>query len=211
MSGRLTMPGKFLLLAAIGLCSIATMRADQLVASAQQILKEQGFYYGNADGRKNTETTAAIRRYQIRNGLEINGELNIETQRSLGIRAERSSIAEKSERSPSENFASIRRDQRIFPSRTLPNRPQRLMASAQTMLARRGYYRSKVDGVYGPETEIALRLYQARVGLAVTGRLDLDTLAAMGMLPGRQRVGPRYRPFPRARPEPVYQGELVPE
>ena len=49
----------------------------------QQTLKRQGFYYGAVTGEKNTETTAAIRRYQIRNGLQVTGELNDETLRSV--------------------------------------------------------------------------------------------------------------------------------
>lgn len=62
-------------------------RADQAIASAQRKLKDQGFYYGEITGTKDADTTAAIRRYQIRNGLKITGELNSETQRSLGLNA----------------------------------------------------------------------------------------------------------------------------
>ena len=88
---------------------------------------------------------------------------------------------------------------------------QRVVAHAQFMLARRGYYRSDIDGVYGPETQFALRAYQARIGLVTTGRLDSETLAALGMLPGRHRLGPPSRRFPWQRPEPRYQDEWVPE
>ncbi|HSV62309.1 MAG TPA: peptidoglycan-binding domain-containing protein [Chthoniobacterales bacterium] len=59
--------------------------ADPAVQSAQQKLKDEGFYYGDINGQKDADTTAAIRRYQIRNGLQINGELNAETLRSLGL------------------------------------------------------------------------------------------------------------------------------
>src|SRR5713226_4537346 len=61
----------------------APIHADQTIANAQQVLKDQGFYYGEITGEKNADTTAAIRRYQIRNGLPITGELNDETLRSL--------------------------------------------------------------------------------------------------------------------------------
>src|SRR4030095_12623785 len=60
-------------------------RADQLVESVQQVLKDQGFYYGEVTGEMNANVTAAIRRYQIRNGLQVSGELNSETLQSLGI------------------------------------------------------------------------------------------------------------------------------
>ena len=52
------------------------MPADQTIRSLQQTLKDQGFYYGAVTGDKSAETTAAIRRYQIRNGLQLTGELN---------------------------------------------------------------------------------------------------------------------------------------
>src|SRR5436853_2392958 len=58
-------------------------RADQAVQNIQQALKDQGFYYGEITGEKDADTTAAIRRYQIRNGLQVTGELNDETRRSI--------------------------------------------------------------------------------------------------------------------------------
>src|ERR1700692_4709412 len=69
----------------IFIASTMFMRADQLVESVQQALKDQGFYYGEVTRDTNANLTAAIRRYQIRNRLEHSGELNSETLRSLGI------------------------------------------------------------------------------------------------------------------------------
>src|ERR1700747_2186021 len=63
------------------------VRADQLVESVQQTLKGEGFYYGEVSGEMNANLKAAIRRYQIRNGLQVTGELNDETLRSLGIKS----------------------------------------------------------------------------------------------------------------------------
>ncbi|HLW35938.1 MAG TPA: peptidoglycan-binding domain-containing protein [Chthoniobacterales bacterium] len=59
--------------------------ADPVVESVQQALKDEGFYYGDVTGNKDADTGAAIRRYQIRNGLQITGELNDETLKSLGV------------------------------------------------------------------------------------------------------------------------------
>src|SRR5512132_582268 len=67
--------------------SMMLMRADQLVESVQQALKDEGFYYGEVNGDMNANLTAAIRRYQIRNGLQVSGELNDETLRSLAIKS----------------------------------------------------------------------------------------------------------------------------
>src|SRR5436190_18763308 len=70
--------------ALVGLMALSA-QADPMVQNAQQALKDQGFYYGEITGEKDTDTTAAIRRYQIRNGLQITGDLNDETVKSLGV------------------------------------------------------------------------------------------------------------------------------
>src|SRR5437660_10298791 len=67
------------------LASVGPLWADQAIQNVQQALKDQGFYYGEITGTKDADTTAAIRRYQIRNGLQITGDLNDETLKSLGV------------------------------------------------------------------------------------------------------------------------------
>src|SRR5438552_13830341 len=80
--------------------SMMLMRADQLVERVQQVLKDQGFYYGEVSGEMNANVTAAIRRYQIRNGLQVTGDLNDETLRSLGIKSSGSSRSTTKAASP---------------------------------------------------------------------------------------------------------------
>src|SRR5205085_10423993 len=57
--------------------------ADSTVQQAQEELKEQGYYFGQINGEKNADTVAAIRRFQIRSGLHVTGELDEETLRAL--------------------------------------------------------------------------------------------------------------------------------
>jgi peptidoglycan hydrolase-like protein with peptidoglycan-binding domain len=86
-----------------------------------------------------------------------------------------------------------------------PQAQQRVVMSAQAALARRGYYRGLLDGIYGPEMAFALRAFQSRFRIAPSGRLDVDTLAALGLLPGQPAPGlttPRYRHYP-PRPQMV--------
>ena len=76
---------KIFVTALIFLAAWSVAWADSTTESAQQKLKDGGFYYGDINGKQDADTTAAIRRYQIRNGLQITGELNAETLRSLGL------------------------------------------------------------------------------------------------------------------------------
>ncbi len=76
--GRLAVWGLLLATAGVG-----TARADEALRHVQQSLRDQGFYYGPIDGSPGDETTQALRRYQIRNGLAVSGQLNDETRRSI--------------------------------------------------------------------------------------------------------------------------------
>ncbi|MBA2241695.1 MAG: peptidoglycan-binding protein [Chthoniobacterales bacterium] len=226
-----------ILLAAFCAFGVSAVRADSTISSVQQTLKEQGFYYGEITGAKDAETTAAIRRYQIRNGLQITGELNAETQKSLGLKSAPPSARAtpaatparppsrpppessdlRDDRSPEIQEPSIAGPEDEFgtpdsslrpehPSVFQPQNPRalfqgtpyemappelqtRVVLSAQTLLARHGYYRSGIDGVYGPGTEFAVRAYQSRFGIEPTGRLDMETLAALGLLPRQEAPG----------------------
>jgi peptidoglycan hydrolase-like protein with peptidoglycan-binding domain len=81
-----------------------------------------------------------------------------------------------------------------------PEAQRSVVTSAQQTLARRGLYHNQADGAFGPNLEFSLRAYQSRVGLPVTGRLDLGTLAALELLPGANE--PVYIPRrPARRPD----------
>jgi peptidoglycan hydrolase-like protein with peptidoglycan-binding domain len=239
-------------------------RADQVVQNVQQALKDQGFYYGEISGEKDADTAAAIRRYQIRNGLQISGDLNDETLKSLGVDSSGARAIVKATPPPApaapetsdlrterrENSAptnpltgqpfpeppqdrsaggQIRRGEQLpvrpdydavpaqsaenfagTPYESAPPQVQRdVIVSAQNVLARRGLYRGAFDGNVGPDLEFSLRAYQARARLPVTGRLDLDTLAALELLPGAN--APVYVPRRRALREAPVRGEWIPD
>ncbi len=236
--------------------------ADTLTEKVQQTLKDQGFYYGEITGTIDTDTTAAIRRYQIRNGLKITGQLDVETQKALGVGGSTSpatpapTVQPRVERQPTP--APDTSDLRTGPATAEPRddqsppqppaqmnpaypgyapappvlQPQqpdvfagtpyetappdfqrRVIAGAQAILARRDYYRSELDGVFGPGTELALRAFQSAAGLPPTGRLDMQTLTVLRLLPRHRRgFGPRVPPFMRPPPaefapdgEPIYE------
>ncbi len=60
-----------------------TALADDATRNTQIQLKNRGFYYGKIDGVSGSETEAAVRRFQIRQGLKVTGTLNEETSQKL--------------------------------------------------------------------------------------------------------------------------------
>lgn len=229
--------------------------ADDQIRNVQTELKNLGFYYGDVDGRTNTETTAAIRRYQIRNGLEVTGTLNPETLSAMGMGGPKSAPKAPApaakpapeaappppveKKSPPVNLRreqSVEESDRNFLRREesrsttpdavaplAPNRPappyedpsvvdppapldapspdfpvlfagtpyanapigvqQQTLRKAQSVLARTGHYRDIIDGLPGPATEEAILSFQRTQRLTLTGRLDLETLAQLRLLP----------------------------
>ena len=55
------------------------------------------------------------------------------------------------------------------------------VARVQERLARAGYYRGPIDGVMGPRTRYAIRVYERRHGLPADGIIDRRLLATMGI------------------------------
>jgi peptidoglycan hydrolase-like protein with peptidoglycan-binding domain len=75
---------RFVLLAvAISVSLAALVRADDNVREVQTKLSDEGFYFGEIDGAYSSDLSAALSRYQIRNGLPITGQLDVETSKAL--------------------------------------------------------------------------------------------------------------------------------
>jgi hypothetical protein len=89
------------------------------------------------------------------------------------------------------------------------------MRRAKQMLYERGFYHEDVDGKAGPAMEEAVLSFQRSARLPLSGRLDLQTLAALRLLPGRGVENPPLRPFNgspvpgREGARPVYRGVWV--
>ena len=81
------MKRSFFALVFVNLCCLASIFADESVRAAQTRLRMEGFYFGDADGAYNSETAAAVTRYQIRHGLSITGKLDSPTAQALGVSA----------------------------------------------------------------------------------------------------------------------------
>jgi peptidoglycan hydrolase-like protein with peptidoglycan-binding domain len=227
------------------LASTSLAFGDELVKNAQAELKSQGFYYGEVTGVNSPETVAAVKRYQIRNGLEVTGTLSNDTLNSLGLGSNAPAAAPEAaptlkvperkatpaERQPPATSQkppiNLRRtptqqeSDREFLQRQPSSQPpapgpesrppqpstgggaygevfartpyatapfevqQSTLQRAQKFLRELGFYRESINGQPGPATEEAILGYQRFIRLPLTGRLDIETLSAMRLLPGR--------------------------
>ena len=215
-------------------------RADSTVQEVQQELKEQGYYFGQINGEKDADTIAAIRRFQIRSGLPITGELDGETLRMLRSgtasstaptntqqpqrREDDGTANEQSgEATPPPREAKAAREEPALPQPVVdifrntpyemapPQLQQRVVVGAQMLLRRRGFYKGVSDGIFSPNLEFSIRAFQSRLGIVPNGRLDMETLAALGLLPGQNGRTPMEMPRRRLVPaeEPPVRGEWI--
>jgi peptidoglycan hydrolase-like protein with peptidoglycan-binding domain len=93
------------------------------------------------------------------------------------------------------------------PSQNAAMSPE-MIQQVQQKLQQDGMYRSRIDGVWGPSTEAAVRSYQQQHNLNASGQLDSATLAALDLGPGQsygnaqqdssQRYGSNYNPPPNS-------------
>src|SRR5207302_2577395 len=77
---------RVLLAVAVALAIVRLVSADDNVRAVQTKLREGGFYSGEIDGAYSSELAAALTRYQIRNGLPITGQLDVDTSKALGVK-----------------------------------------------------------------------------------------------------------------------------
>jgi peptidoglycan hydrolase-like protein with peptidoglycan-binding domain len=242
--------------------SISLAAANDQVRDVQAELKKQGFYYGEVNGTDGAETTAAIRRFQIRNGLTVTGKVNAETLAALGLGGKGAApgeapppVAERPMtpqvnpppaqgqpvpgldaplppakrgrdfvRDPEGQEEPVPPQRRIYPDdpsvieppvqlpapvytpfatlfRGTPydSAPREVqmdtLRRAQALMASMRLYQGIIDGIPGPATSEAIFAYQETRGLDRTGRLNLDTLADMRLLPRGLPRGVPVKPF----------------
>jgi N-acetylmuramoyl-L-alanine amidase len=84
----LTLTGALLLTLTILPASAATYRQGDrgsAVTTIQTKLKNWGYYSGSVDGIFGSQTTSAVRYFQSKNGLTVDGIVGAATQRALGM------------------------------------------------------------------------------------------------------------------------------
>lgn len=147
------------------------------VRSVQTKLKELGYYTGTVDGQYGTGTMAAVRAFQSRNGLGVDGLTGSATSKVLfGGSAVAAGDATTPVTPPSSDTSG---------NYTIPKRTLRSgytgddVKSVQTRLKELGYYTGTVDGKYGSSTMAAVKAFQTMHSLSADGLAGTRTYAIL--------------------------------
>jgi len=149
-----------------------SLRAGEPVLATQKKLAQLGFYKGAADGQSGSQTSAAIRRYQIAENLKVTGELNRQTLRQLGIE-------EPTPGAPYVSLAEIFRGGPYFSAGS--DKQVAAVRQAQKNLKLMGYYSGPEDGIPNGGLVSALKVWQKSAGFQATGRIDGITLKGLDL------------------------------
>jgi peptidoglycan hydrolase-like protein with peptidoglycan-binding domain len=169
------------ILLCLAVASVANIRADDVILSAQKKLKQLGFYYGVVDGQMGSQTAAAIRRYQIAEKLKVTGEMNSQTLRRLGISSPRARVPTKA---PAPAYVALADLFKGGPFISVgPEMQIAVIRQAQKNLRLLGYYKGAVDGSPSPSLVASLKAWQASADFRQTGRFDENTLKGLSLMP----------------------------
>jgi hypothetical protein len=108
---------RFVIALAIGFGVVGFVAADDNVREVQTKLSDEGFYYGEIDGAYSSDLSAALSRYQIRKGLSISGQLDVETSKALGAKPAVGPSTTDTEQS-SETWRQLRKRERRTSTKT---------------------------------------------------------------------------------------------
>jgi putative peptidoglycan binding protein len=96
----------------------ASVHANENVRAVQGKLRDGGFYLGEIDGAYSSQLSAALSRYQIRNGLPITGQLDAETAKALGAKPAVATSSANDQARTSETWQRLRKSDKEFLSKT---------------------------------------------------------------------------------------------
>lgn len=141
--------------------SSRTQADRQAVAHVQTELQQLGFYNGAIDGSWGSESRSAMANFQQSKGLPPSGDPDQPSLNALASAAPSGTTASTSGNAPP-------------PSSSIPS-----ISEVQQELQQLGYYRGRIDGVWGPGTRSAMASFQRTQGLPVTGQGDMRSMNAL--------------------------------
>lgn len=137
------------------------------VAALQSALDSKGLYRGHVDGIRGPLTRQAIRAFQRRRGLQVDGIAGRKTRRALGWRGR-----------PALGGRLMRRGSLGWD-----------VAALQFLLQRAGHGPGRADGLFGPLTRGAVLRAQGKAGVSVDGVAGPVTIRSLRRGRSRGRAG----------------------
>lgn len=201
---------KVLLRILLLLALVGTAQADNTIYSAQRTLKQLGYYNGTVDGEPGSQTSAAIRRYQVAMNLKVDGQLNSQTLKSLNVVTAPTSAPTKPVPPPAKATPKPKPTPKPTPApRPMPpaakpmpeyvaiadifkggpyiSAPPEIqfatVRQAQKNLKTLGYYNGPINSTPGQPLVNALKAWQQSAGFRQTGRFDESTLKGLSLMP----------------------------
>jgi peptidoglycan hydrolase-like protein with peptidoglycan-binding domain len=152
---------------------VNSLQADQVIREAQTKLTALGYYKARVDGSHGSITSAAIRRFQFAKKLKITGALNQQTLDALGIKTP----------PPAPDYSKINTLFDGGPLSGMDSAAQvEAIRHAQRLLAESGIYAGPQNGLPSATLTASINEWQYTQGLPQTGKLDVRTLAGLGIV-----------------------------
>ena len=146
-----------------------------MIAELQDRLAAAGYLTGASDGIYGSGTAAAVEQFQKDHRLPVSGAVDEQTLSLLG--------GGETGEAKKENKKEIKKEQKNKKDMhyTKGDRGSEIK-TLQNKLRRAGYLDGEADGIYGNDTESAVRALQEEHGLSVTGNVDDATWKLLGGL-----------------------------
>jgi len=168
--------------------------SGEAVRQLQIRLKELGYYSNTIDGQYGSGTYNAIRAFQARNGLTVDGKAGTATLIRL---YSDDAIGAKDEPTPTPT-----------PSTSLEwGDSGEAVRQLQVRLKELGYYTGSIDGQYGSGTYAAIYTFQQRNGLTADGKAGTATLIR---LYSDDAIGAEDQPTEAPTPTPTPLPQVTP-
>jgi peptidoglycan hydrolase-like protein with peptidoglycan-binding domain len=160
----------------------------ETIKQVQRGLASRGLYQGKIDGVAGLKTEAALRNFQVQQGLPTGG-LDQRTANALGVDGKRQPVAgTQTERAETGTAAPSTNDQRVVNQKPpvagmdMSTLSAEQIKQVQQYLQQVGYYRGEIDGVMGARTRAALqRFFQHQSQLAAQGKIGEPVLGLFGL------------------------------
>jgi peptidoglycan hydrolase-like protein with peptidoglycan-binding domain len=152
----------------------AEPQADPVVRDIQSALQDMAMYDGSVDGVAGPKTLAAIRAFQKRAGLEPNGKAGaplLDAIRTASVPTPKLPVSKL----------------KVVKTKAEPQKPPVVaegpaasdISRIQAALKRNGFDGIDADGIAGTRTRDAVRAFQAKLKMTVTGEPDAALLKVM--------------------------------